>query len=117
MLTDGLSQDSVYLPSRALHRLGVNKFVVGRRTNRRQLTQIASSSSKHLHNQLAVLGGGGASPVPGLPPSGKERVSFFSRPGLGSFSGRGKRESRNMTRGGLGVGGDKWVMRVLQLFY
>ena len=46
MLTDGKSQDSVYLPSRALHRVGVNTFVVaiGRNTNRRQLTHIASSA-------------------------------------------------------------------------
>ena len=46
MLTDGMSQDRVLRPSLALRRLGVNTFVVaiGRRTNRRQLTQIASSS-------------------------------------------------------------------------
>lgn len=46
MLTDGLSQDRVSRPSFVLRRSGVNTFVVaiGRRTNRRQLLQIASSS-------------------------------------------------------------------------
>ena len=57
MLTDGISQDRVFRPSLALRRSGVNAFVVaiGRRTSRRQLTQIASSSKNVYRTSFARL--------------------------------------------------------------